>query len=106
MLQSFPARSGCSKHRNCRQNLPRSRSCLEMAARACPGAAAGSKCPLEHAPEPQNAREVLLKPGPELQNAREVLLELAPEPQNARKVPLELAPEPQNARKVSLELAP
>jgi hypothetical protein len=77
-----------------------------MAARAWPGAAAGSKWPLELAPEPQNARKVLLKPGPEPQNAREVLLEPAPEPQNARKVPLEPAPEPQNARKVSLEPAP
>ena len=33
----------CSKHRNCRQNLPRSRSCLDMAARACSGAPACSK---------------------------------------------------------------
>ena len=88
MLQGLTARLACSKHRNCRQNQPRGRSWLEMAARACPGAAAASKWPLELAPEPQNARKVLLKPGPEPQNAREVLLEPAPEPQNARKVPL------------------
>ena len=67
---------------------PRGRRWLEMAARACPGAAAGSKWPFELAPEPQNARKVLLKPGPEPQNAREVVPELAPEPQNARKVQL------------------
>jgi len=36
-----------------------------MAARARPGAAAGSKWPLKLAPEPQNARKVLLKPGPQ-----------------------------------------
>ena len=36
--------------------LARSRSWLEMAARACPGAADGSKWPLEPAPEPQMAR--------------------------------------------------
>ncbi len=95
---SFRDRLGRSKHCNCRQNQPRGRRWLEMAARACPGAAAGSKWPLELAPEPQNARKVLLKPGPEPQNAREVLLEPAPEPQNARKVPLEPAPEPQTAR--------
>ena len=77
-----------------------------MAARACPGAAAGSKWPLELAPEPQNARKVLLKPGPEPHNAREVLLEPGPEPQHARIMPLEPAPELQNARKVSLEPAP
>ena len=106
MLQSFAARPGCSKHRNCRQNLLQGRSCLEIAGRACPGAAAGSKWPLELAPEPQNARKVLLKPGPEPQNAREVVLEPAPEPQNAPKMRLEPAPDPQNARRVSLELAP
>ena len=81
---------------------PRGCRWLEMAARACPGAAAASKWLLELAPEPQNARKVLLKPGPEPQNAREVVLE----PQNAPKMPLEPAPDPQNARRVSLELAP
>ena len=91
------ARPGCSKHRTCRQNLPGNRSWLELAARACPRAAAGSKQLLELGPEPQNARKVLLKPGPEPQNARDVLLEPAPEPQNARKLPLELAPELQKA---------
>ena len=68
-LHDLTARLGCSKHRNCRQNQPRGRRWLELAARACPGAAAGSKWPLELAPEPQNARKVLLKPGPEPQNA-------------------------------------
>ena len=103
---SFRDRLGRSKHCNCRQNQPRGRRWLEMAARACRGAAAASKWPLELAPEPQNARKVMLKPGPEAQSAREVLLEPAPEPQTARKVPLELAPEPQNVRKVPLEPAP
>jgi len=51
-----------------------------MAARACPGAAAGSTWLLKSAPELQNARKVLLKPGPQPQNAREVLFEPAPEP--------------------------
>ena len=32
-----------------------------MAARACPGAAEGSKWPFELAPEPPNARKVLLE---------------------------------------------
>ena len=60
-----------------------------MAARVRPGAADGSKWPLEPAPEPQNTRKVPL--------------EFAREPQNARRVPLESAPEPQNARRVPLE---
>jgi len=40
-----------------RQILPRGRRWLEMAARACPGAAAGSKVLLEPAPEPPCARK-------------------------------------------------
>jgi len=57
--------------------------------RAHPGAADGSKWPLEPAPEPQNSRKVPLESAPEPQNARRVPLESAPEPQNARRVPLE-----------------
>ena len=47
--------------RNGRSSLPRSRKGLEMAVRACPGAAESSKWPFEHAPEPPNARKVLLE---------------------------------------------
>ena len=72
-----------------RSSLARSRRWLEMAARARPGAAAGSKWPLEPAPEPQNTRKVPIESAPEPQNARWVPLESAPEPQNARRVPLE-----------------
>ena len=84
----------------CRSSLLRSHRWLEMAARACPRAAAGSKWPLKLAPEPQNARKVLLKPGPQ-PHARWPLepAQLAPgssrrswpalEQQHARKVPLE-----------------
>ena len=41
--------------RNSSSSLSRSHRLLEMAARACPGAAECSKWPLEPAPEPQNA---------------------------------------------------
>ena len=57
LLGSLTARLGRSTHRNCRQILPRGRRWLEMAARACPGAAAGSKVLLEAAPEPPCARK-------------------------------------------------
>ena len=72
-----------------RSSLAWSRRWLEMAARARPGAADGSKWSLEPAPEPQKTRKVQI--------------EFAPEPQNARWVPLESTPEPQNARRVQLE---
>ena len=84
-----------------------------LAARALPGAAAGSKWLLELAPEPQIAlmaaegSKLLLAPGAEPQSARKVLPEFAPEPQNARRMLFELALKPQNvaraSRKVPLE---
>ena len=58
-----------------RSSLARSRRWLEMAARARPGAADGSKWPLEPAPEPQNTRRVPLEPALEPQNARRAPLE-------------------------------
>ena len=92
------ARSGCS-------SLPRSRRWLEIAARACPGAAeystgAARACPAHGAAECSTGAS---RASPEPQNARRVPLELAPEAQNARRVPLEPALEPQHARKVPLE---
>ena len=58
-----------------RSSLAQRRRWLEMAARARPGGADGSKWPLESALEPQNARRVLLESAPEPQNARQVPLE-------------------------------
>ena len=88
--------------RNVCSSPPRGRRWLEMAARACPGAAeystgASRVCPgaaecamgAAATPEPQNARRAPLEPALEPQNARQVLLESALEPQHARKVPLE-----------------
>ena len=57
------ARNGCS-------SPPRGRRWLEMVARARPGAADGSKWPLEPAPEPQNTRRVPLEPAVEPQNPK------------------------------------
>ena len=61
--------------RNGRSNPPRSRRWLEMAARARPGAADGSKWPPEPAPEQQNTRRVPLEPALEPRNARRAPLE-------------------------------
>ena len=85
------------------RNAARSRSWLEMAARAWPGAAAGSKWPLEPDPEPQLARAMAARAWSSAAAGSKWLLARAPEPQNARQVPLESAPEPRNARLVTFE---
>ena len=87
-----------------------------MAARAWPGAATGSKWPLEPAPEPQLARngrsgsprsrrwlEMAARARPGAAEYLKSADRVCPEPQNARRVPLESASEPQNARRVPLE---
>ena len=89
--------------RNGRSSLARSRSWLEIVARAWPGAAVGSKWPLEPGPEPQLAREMAARAWPSAAAGSKWTLERAPEPQNARQVPLESAPEPRNARLVPFE---
>ena len=97
---------------------------LHMAARAWPGAADGSKWPLEPAPAPQMARNgrsspprgrrwleyVAARAWPGAADGSKRPLEPAPgppmarpEPQNTRRVPLEPALEPQTARRAPLE---
>ena len=110
--------------KKCRSSLLRSRSWLEMAARACPGAAAGSKWPLKPAPEPQSSlarsRKMFEKCCSSMPRSRRMLekcrssllrshrwLEMSaracPRTAAGSKWPLKPAPEPQNARKVLLK---
>ena len=89
--------------RNGRSTLSRSRRWLEMAGRAWPGAAAGSKWAFEPGPEPQLAREMAARAWPSASSSSKWPLESAPEPQNAPQVPLESAPKPRNARLVPFE---
>ena len=85
-----------------RSSLARGRNWLEMAARARPGAADGSKWPLEPEPDQQNTRRVPLESAwsrrmldgcrsslPRSRRLLEGCRSSAPEPQNARRVPLE-----------------
>ena len=89
--------------RNGRSSPPRGRRWLEMAARACPGAAEYSTGAARACPGAAECSTRASRASPEPQNARRVPLEPALEPQNARRGPLEPALEPQHARKVPLE---
>ena len=86
-----------------RSSPPRGRRWLEMAARACPGAAEYSTGAARACPGAAECSTGASRASPEPQNARRVPLEPALEPQNARRGPLEPALEPQHARKVPLE---
>ena len=89
--------------RNGRSSSPRGRRWLEMAARACPGAAEYSTGAARACPGAAECSTGASRASPEPQNARRVPLEPALKPQNARRGPLEPALEPQHARKVPLE---